>query len=82
MRRSWLKSGSLQISSGQQNKTLRGAWGADTSRVEIRFTPKGADKTMVVVDHMKMGTSKQAIAMKTFWSDNMERLRRQVEEQR
>jgi hypothetical protein len=74
-RRSWLKDDSLEISSGRPNKTLRGAWDGNKSRVEIRFTPKGPAKTQVVVDHMKMDTSKQAIAMKTFWSENLERLR-------
>ncbi|MFZ0821900.1 MAG: DUF4287 domain-containing protein [Candidatus Acidiferrales bacterium] len=78
-RRSWLKGDSLEISSGQPNKTLRGAWDGNTSRIEIRFTPKGPSKTQVVVDHMKMDTSKQAIAMKTFWSENLEHLRQRVE---
>jgi hypothetical protein len=77
-RASWLKGDSLEVSSGQPNKTLRGAWDGNTSRLEIRFYPKGAGKTQVVVDHMKMDTSKQAIAMKTFWSENLDRLRKRV----
>jgi hypothetical protein len=78
-RRSWLKGDSLEISSGQPNKTLRGAWDGNSSRVEIRFYPKGGDKTQVVVDHMKMKTSKQAVAMKSFWSEKLDRLRQRVE---
>jgi len=49
------------------------------SRAEIRFYPRGAGKTQVVVDHMKMATSRQAVAMKTFWSQNLDRLRQRVE---
>jgi hypothetical protein len=78
-RRSWLKDDSLEISSVQPNKTLRGAWDGNTSRLEIRFYPKGEAKTQVVVDHMKMQSSKQAVVMKSFWSDNLERLRQRVE---
>jgi uncharacterized protein YndB with AHSA1/START domain len=78
-RRQWLKGDSLELSSGHPNKTLRGAWDGNTSRIEIRFTPKGPGKTQVVVDHMKMNSSKKAIAMKTFWSENLERLRQGVE---
>jgi hypothetical protein len=78
-RGSWLKGDSFEASSGQPNKTLRGSWNGNTSRLEIRFYPKGAGKTQVVVDHMKMDTSKQAVAMKTFWADNLERLRQTVE---
>jgi hypothetical protein len=78
-RRTWLKGHSLEVSSGQSNKTLRGTWDGNNSRLEVRFYPKGGSKTQVVVDHMKMATSKQAIAMKTFWSDNLDRLRQKVE---
>jgi hypothetical protein len=78
-RRAWLKGDSLEISSGQPNKTLRGAWDNNTSRLEIRFYPKGAGKTQVVVDHMKMDSAKQAEAMKSYWSENLDRLRQRVE---
>jgi hypothetical protein len=78
-RRSWLKGDKFDASSGQPNKTLRGAWDGNTSRLEIRFYSKGAGKTQVVVDHMKMASSKHAIAMKTFWAENLDRLRQRVE---
>jgi len=78
-RRGWLKGDSFEISSGQPNKTLRGSWDANKSRLEIRFYPKGAGKTQVVVDHMKMDTAKQAAAMKSFWSANLDRLRERME---
>ena len=78
-RRSWLKGDSFEASSGQPDKTLRGKWDSNASRLEIRFYPKGAGKTQVVVDHMRMDTSKEAIAMKTFWAENLERLRERVE---
>ncbi len=77
-RRSWLKGDSLEVSSASPNKTLRGAWDGNTSRIEIRFYPKAAGKTQVVVDHMKMASSKKAVAMKAFWSENLERLRERL----
>jgi uncharacterized protein YndB with AHSA1/START domain len=78
-RRAWLKDDSFEISSGKPKKTLRGTWDGNKSRLEIRFYPKGLGKTQVVVDHMKMGTAKQAVAMKSFWSENLDRLRERVE---
>ncbi len=78
-RRSWLKGDKFDTSSGQPNGTLRGAWQGNTSRLEIRFYPKSDGKTQVVVDHMKMVNSKQAVEMKTFWLENLDRLRLRVE---
>jgi hypothetical protein len=48
-------------------KTLRfGVMGG--SNLEVRLTPKGADKTQVVVDHMKLKNEKEIERMKKYWT--------------
>lgn len=47
-------------------KTLRfGVTGG--SAMEVRLTPKGADKTQVVVDHSKLKDAKEVARMKSYW---------------
>ncbi len=73
-RESWLKGDRLVISTARPEKTVRGAWD-ETSRLEIRFYPKGAAKTQVVIDHMKLASNADVEKMKAFWAESLERLR-------
>jgi hypothetical protein len=73
-RGAWLKGDKLVVSTARPEKTVRGAWDG-ASRMEIRFYPKGAAKTQVVIDHMKLSSSADVAKMKAFWSENLERLR-------
>jgi hypothetical protein len=72
-RGAWLDD-KLVISTARPEKTVRGAWNG-ASRLEIRFYPKGAAKTQVVIDHMKLASSSDVEKMKRFWLENLERLR-------
>jgi hypothetical protein len=73
-RAAWLKGDKLVITTARPEKTVRGSWDG-TSCMEIRFYPKGATKTQVVIDHMKLNNSDEVAKMKAFWSENLERLR-------
>lgn len=73
-RQAWLTGDKLLISTARPEKAVRGVWGGE-SRMEIRFYPKGATKTQVVIDHMKLESSADVERMKAFWSENLERLR-------
>jgi hypothetical protein len=73
-RRAWLSEDKLVVSTARPEKTVRGAWDG-ASRLEMRFYPKGAAKTQVVIDHMKLTSSADVEKMKAFWSENLERLR-------
>jgi hypothetical protein len=73
-RRAWLSEDKFVVSTARPEKTVRGAWDG-ASRLEIRFYPKGATKTQVVIDHMKLASSSDVERMKAFWSENLERLR-------
>lgn len=73
-RGAWLQGDKLVVSTARPEKTVRGAWDG-ASRLEIRFYPKGASKTQVVIDHMKLESSADVKKMKAYWSENLERLR-------
>jgi hypothetical protein len=73
-RATWLKGDALVISTSRPGKTIRGAWNG-ASRLEIRFYSKGAAKTQVVIDHMKLSSGPEVEKMKAFWAQNLERLR-------
>lgn len=77
-RGAWLKGDKLVVSTARPEKTVRGAWDG-ASRMEIRFYPKGAAKTQVVIDHMKLNSSADVGKMKEFWSESLERLREYAE---
>jgi hypothetical protein len=73
-RGAWIIDDKLVISTARPEKTVRGAWDG-ASRLEIRFYVKGAAKTQVVIDHMKLASSSDVEKMKAYWSENLERLR-------
>jgi hypothetical protein len=73
-RGAWLADDKLVVSTVQPGKTVRGAWDGG-SRLEIRFYPKGAAKTQVVIDHMKLSSGEQVEKMKAYWAKNLERLK-------
>jgi hypothetical protein len=70
----WLSGDKLAVSTARPEKTVRGAWDR-VSRLEIRFYPKDAAKTQVVIDHRKLASSADVEKMKAYWSENLERLR-------
>lgn len=73
-RAAWMRGDKLVVSTARPEKTVRGTWD-ELSRIEIRFYPKGAAKTQMVIDHMKLSSSANVVKMKAFWSENLERLR-------
>jgi hypothetical protein len=73
-REAWLKGDKLVVSTARPEKTVRGAWDG-ASRLEIRFYPKGAAKTQVVIDHMKLESRAQVEKIKAFWAESLDKLR-------
>lgn len=68
-RLSWL-SCKLETRKCTPHKTLRfGVTGGST--LEVRLTPKGEDKTQVVIDHMKLKDAKDIERMKKYWEKSM-----------
>ncbi len=77
-RREWLSADKLVVSKANQDKNVRGAWDG-SSRLEIRFTPKGAEKTQIAIDHMNLADVASVEKMKAFWAKSLEKLREKVE---
>ena len=46
----WLSEDSLEVTTANPNKNIRGKWNRGNSAIEVRF-PKAKNKTQVVVDH-------------------------------
>ena len=75
-RLSWLNC-KLEQRKCTPHKTLRfGVTGG--SNVEVRLTPKGPDKTQVVVDHMKLNRAKDIERMKAYWTKSLATLAEKV----
>ena len=69
----WLPGADIEITTATKGKSLRAKWDGDT-RLSVYFYPSGSEKGRVVVDHMKLASSKQSAQMKTYWSEALSRL--------
>ena len=73
-RRSWLPGAPLEITTHTKNKSLRAAWDGNKSRLGVNFSARGAGKTQVAVDHMKLTSVREVKKMKAYWSAALNRL--------
>lgn len=74
-RNRWLPDADIEITTATKGKSLRAKWGGDT-RLSVYFYPSGSEKARVVVDHMKLASSKECAKMKNFWFEALNRLER------
>jgi hypothetical protein len=77
-RRSWLNGDRMEITTATKNKSIRAKWD-DATRVSVMFYAKGAGKSQVVVDHMKLASAAEADRIKKFWSDALNAMLRSLE---
>lgn len=82
VRRRWLAHPSFTIRKATRNKTLRITWVDGKSSVEVYFYPKGARKTQITAQHSKLADAKQAAKMKSYWKDQLARLKALFEAKR
>ncbi len=73
-RHAWLPGAPLEITTQTKNKSLRAAWDGNKSRLGVNFSAKGAGKTQVAVDHMKLKNVREVKRMKAYWSAALTRL--------
>jgi hypothetical protein len=74
LRKKWIGGDKLEISTKTENKSLRGAWDGNKSRLSVNFYAKGPGKTQVAVDHMKLASSNECERMKEYWFAALDRL--------
>jgi hypothetical protein len=74
LRERWLPDADIEITTETKNKSIRAKWDGGKSRVSINFYVKGTQKAQVAVDHMKLASSKDSLAKKSYWSSALDRL--------
>jgi len=72
MRSRWLRE-KIAVRTCNRDKSIRFTW-SDGTLVEARFYPKGADRTQVTVQHMKLPDGKAAERMKGWWGVSLRAL--------
>jgi hypothetical protein len=77
-RNRWLPDADIEITTATKGKSFRAKWDGDT-RLSVYFYPSGSEKARVVVDHMKLSSSKECTKMKGFWFDALNRLQGIIE---
>lgn len=70
-RKRWLGDIALKVRTAKAPKSMRITWDDGTS-VELWFLAKGAAKSSVGVQHVKLATKEEAERRKRFWSERLE----------
>lgn len=71
----WLPDAPLEVSRSTDGKSIRMRWTQGGSRVDVGFTSKGADKSVVALEHARLADPKAVAAQKAFWSQALARLK-------
>jgi len=74
LRRSWLGAAKMEVSTANENKSLRAAWDGGKSRIAVNFYGKGAGKAQVTIEHVKLSNAKDTAKMKSYWFAALNRL--------
>ncbi len=69
-RRRWLPDVQLTVRKATPDKSMRITWEDGTS-VELYFTAKGDNKSLVALQHRKLASKAQAEHMKRFWGERL-----------
>jgi len=77
-RKKWLKE-RISIRKATENKSARVTWTDGATSLSIDFYTKGAEKSQVVVQHLKISDSKMAEEMKAFWGKKLEEWKKKLE---
>jgi uncharacterized protein YndB with AHSA1/START domain len=82
MRARWLLDAPVEVRKCTDGKSIRMTWTAGGSNVDVGFYNKGVDKSMVAVQHGKLGSASDVKRQKAFWGEALERLKALLEPQR
>lgn len=75
-RAQWLNDSNIEISTTTKNKSLRALWVDSKTRLSVEFYEKDANKCQVVVQHQKLASAAKAQAMKDYWKEQLEQLKK------
>lgn len=74
VREQWLPGVALTVRKATPHKSIRITW-SDGTNLSVNFWPKGPLKSQVVPQHGKLEDPTTAEKMKTYWAEQLERLR-------
>jgi hypothetical protein len=77
-RNRWLPGAPLQVRRATEDKSMRITW-AEREDVDVNFFSKGPGKSIVQVQHGKLGNATAVSRQKAFWRAALARLKIQVE---
>jgi uncharacterized protein YndB with AHSA1/START domain len=79
IRKRWLKDCNFVIRKATPPKSLRITWVDGKTNLDVGFYAKGQSKSLVSVQHGKLGDSHQAERMKAYWGEQLGRLKKLLE---
>lgn len=78
-RRSWLPDGELSERTSTRPKSARFNWGDGTTRVMVAFHSKGAEKSTMALQHVRLRDGDEAERMKAYWRERVSALKEELE---
>ncbi|MFL5403661.1 MAG: hypothetical protein ACJ8BF_12660 [Gemmatimonadales bacterium] len=66
----WLPDVNLTVRTATREKSMRITW-PDKTSVEVGFAPKGAAKSLVAVQHVKLPDKTAATRLKEYWAERL-----------
>ena len=78
-RRRWCPDAPLEVTSVTPGKYVRAKWSGSEGRVAFYFEKQDSGKSRVAVDHMGLPDEKEAVRMKAWWGERLDRLRGNIE---
>ena len=79
LRALWLGAAPIEVTRATDGKSMRIAWTAGDSRVDVNFYPAGEGRSRVQVEHGRLADAKAREKQKTFWSGALDRLKAMLE---
>jgi hypothetical protein len=79
LRTSWLPDGQLTERTATRPKSARFDWGDGTSRVFVVFDSKGARKSTMALQHVRLPDGEEAERMKAYWRERVGALKEELE---
>jgi hypothetical protein len=70
LRKKWLPE-QIAITKSTENKSVRVLWSDNSTRLSVDLYPKGAGKSQVVIQHLKIPDSDMAAQMKEYWAERL-----------
>jgi uncharacterized protein YndB with AHSA1/START domain len=79
LRARWLPDGGVRLRTATPPRSARFDWGDGTTRVHVVLDAKGAERTAVSVEHIRLADPQEADAVKAQWRERLGALRTLLE---